>query len=95
MSTTAYTKTDPSFGLIARIGAHLPISRYLSDESQKIVGGVLIGTGLWVAGIYIMRTSLKMLLSWHGWMFSAHGKVPKRTRIWMVSILYHRVGLEL
>ncbi|MGH0138740.1 UNVERIFIED_CONTAM: hypothetical protein FKN15_017567 [Acipenser sinensis] len=58
-------------------------SRYLSDESQKIVGGVLIGTGLWVAGIYIMRTSLKMLLSWHGWMFSAHGKVPKRTRIWM------------
>ncbi|XP_033909529.1 carnitine O-palmitoyltransferase 1, liver isoform-like isoform X1 [Acipenser ruthenus] len=86
MSTTAYTKTDPSFGLIARIGAHLPISRYLSDESQKIVGGVLIGTGLWVAGIYIMRSSLKMLLSWHGWMFSAHGKVPKRTRIWMALV---------
>ncbi|KAK1159869.1 carnitine O-palmitoyltransferase 1, liver isoform-like isoform X1 [Acipenser oxyrinchus oxyrinchus] len=86
MSTTAYTKTDPSFGLIARIGAHLPISRYLSDESQKIVGGVLIGTGLWMSGIYIMRTSLKMLLSWHGWMFSAHGKVPKRTRIWMALV---------
>ncbi|MBN3273918.1 CPT1A palmitoyltransferase, partial [Polyodon spathula] len=86
MSTTAYTKTDPSFGLIARIGAHLPVSRYLSDESQKIVGGVLIGTSLWVAGISIMRTTLKMLLSWHGWMFSAHGKVSKRTRIWMALV---------
>uniref|UniRef100_A0AAQ4RIW7 carnitine O-palmitoyltransferase n=1 Tax=Gasterosteus aculeatus aculeatus TaxID=481459 RepID=A0AAQ4RIW7_GASAC len=49
--------------------------RYMSTDSQKIVGGVLVGTGLWVSIIMIMRSVLKSLLSWHGWMYTSHGSV--------------------
>lgn len=59
-------------------------SQYMSTDSQKIVGGVLVGTGLWVTIIMIMRNVLKGLLSWHGWMRARHGSVSWSTRVWMV-----------
>ncbi|XP_069037892.1 carnitine O-palmitoyltransferase 1, liver isoform isoform X1 [Lepisosteus oculatus] len=86
MSTTSYMRQDPSFGLMARIGAHFPISKYLTDGNQRIVGGVLVGTGLWVALIYTMRSALKTLLSWHGWMYGQHGTLSRTTRFWMLFV---------
>lgn len=62
-------------------------SRYMSTDSQRIVGGVLVGTGLWVTIIMIMRNVLKSLLSWHGWMNARHGSVSWSTRLWMVSLM--------
>lgn len=59
-------------------------SRYLSTDTQKIVGGVLVGTGLWVTIIMIMRNVLKSLLSWHGWMYERRGSVSWTSRAWMV-----------
>lgn len=59
-------------------------SQYISTDSQRIVGGVLVGTGLWVTIIMIMRNVLKCLLSWHGWMYARHGSVSWSTRLWMV-----------
>lgn len=59
-------------------------SQYMSTDSQRIVGGVLVGTGLWVTIIMIMRNVLKCLLSWHGWMHARHGSVSWSTRLWMV-----------
>lgn len=59
-------------------------SQYISTDSQKIVGGVLLGTGLWVTIIMVMRNVLKCLLSWHGWMYARHGSVSWSTRLWMV-----------
>lgn len=56
----------------------------MSADSQRIVGGVLVGTGLWVTIIMIMRNVLKCLLSWHGWMHARHGSVSWSTRLWMV-----------
>lgn len=56
----------------------------MSTDSQKIVGGVLVGTGLWVTIIMIMRNVLKCLLSWHGWMHARHGSVSWSTRAWLV-----------
>ncbi|XP_041651053.1 carnitine O-palmitoyltransferase 1, liver isoform isoform X1 [Cheilinus undulatus] len=86
MSYNKYQKLDPSLGLIAKLGQHVPISRYMSTDSQKIVGGVLVGTGLWVTIIMIMRNVLKCLLSWHGWMRSRHGSVSWTTRAWMLLV---------
>ncbi|TMS05261.1 Carnitine O-palmitoyltransferase 1, liver isoform [Larimichthys crocea] len=83
MSYNKYQMLDPSLGLIAKLGQHIPISRYMSTDSQKIVGGVLVGTGLWVTIIMIMRNVLKALLSWHGWMRARHGSVSWSTRVWM------------
>uniref|UniRef100_A0A673BHJ1 carnitine O-palmitoyltransferase n=1 Tax=Sphaeramia orbicularis TaxID=375764 RepID=A0A673BHJ1_9TELE len=79
MSYNKYNQLDPSLGLIAKLGQHLPIS-------QKIVGGVLVGTGLWVTIIMIMRNVLKCLLSWHGWMHARHGSVSLSTRLWMLFV---------
>lgn len=59
-------------------------SRYLSTDTQKVVGGVLVGTGLWVTIIMIMRNVLKSLLSWHGWMYERHGSISWTSRAWMV-----------
>ncbi|KAI3371512.1 hypothetical protein L3Q82_024094, partial [Scortum barcoo] len=86
MSYNRYNRLDPSLGLIAKLGQHIPISRYMSTDSQKIVGGVLVGTGLWVTIIMIMRNVLKCLLSWHGWMNARHGSVSWSTRVWMLLV---------
>ncbi|KAM9854971.1 carnitine O-palmitoyltransferase 1, liver isoform 1-T1 [Aulostomus maculatus] len=86
MSYNKYKQLDPSLGLIAKLGQHLPISQYMSTDSQKIVGGVLVGTGLWVTIIMIMRNVLKCLLSWHGWMYARHGSVSWSTRLWLVLV---------
>ncbi|KAM7414255.1 hypothetical protein PAMA_019193 [Pampus argenteus] len=86
MSYNKYRQLDPSLGLIAKVGQHIPISRYMSTDSQRIVGGVLVGTGLWVTIIMIMRNVLKSLLSWHGWMHARHGSVSWSTRMWMVLV---------
>ncbi|KAM7396472.1 hypothetical protein PAMP_019508 [Pampus punctatissimus] len=86
MSYNKYRELDPSLGLIAKVGQHIPISRYMSTDSQRIVGGVLVGTGLWVTIIMIMRNVLKSLLSWHGWMHARHGSVSWSTRLWMVLV---------
>ncbi|XP_014858371.1 PREDICTED: carnitine O-palmitoyltransferase 1, liver isoform-like isoform X2 [Poecilia mexicana] len=86
MSYNRYKQLDPSMGLIARLGQHIPISRYMSTDSQRIVGGVLVGTGLWVTIIMIMRSVLKSLLSWHGWMESRHGSLPFGTRLWLLLV---------
>ncbi|KAG9333491.1 hypothetical protein JZ751_011499 [Albula glossodonta] len=85
MSSTKYALVDPTLGLTAKLGSYVPISRYMSEDTQRLVGGVLVGTGLWVTIIFIMRNALKCLLSWHGWMYARHGQVSWKTRFWMVS----------
>ncbi|XP_029908693.1 carnitine O-palmitoyltransferase 1, liver isoform isoform X1 [Myripristis murdjan] len=86
MSYNKYHKLDPSLGMFAKLSQHIPIGRYMSEDSQKIVGGVLVGTGLWITIIFIMRNALKCLLSWHGWMYSRHGSVSLGTRLWMLLV---------
>lgn len=63
-----------------------PCSKYVTEEGQRVVGGVLIGTGLWIAVTFVMRNVLKYLLSWHGWMLNRHGSVNLKTKIWLVSV---------
>lgn len=86
MAYNKFKQLDPSLGLFTKLGQHMPISRYMSTDSQRIVGGILVGTSLWVTIIMIMRTVLKSLLSWHGWMQERHGSLSWSTRIWMVLV---------
>uniref|UniRef100_A0A9J8C995 carnitine O-palmitoyltransferase n=1 Tax=Cyprinus carpio carpio TaxID=630221 RepID=A0A9J8C995_CYPCA len=60
--------------------------KYVTEEGQRVVGGVLIGTGLWIAVTFVMRNVLKCLLSWHGWMFNRHGSLNLKTKIWLVLV---------
>ncbi|NXL37539.1 CPT1A palmitoyltransferase, partial [Glaucidium brasilianum] len=84
--STMYAKIDPSLGIIAKINRTLDTTGYMSNQTQNIVSGILFGTGLWVALIVTMRYSLKMLLSYHGWMFTEHGKVSAGTKFWMALV---------
>uniref|UniRef100_A0A2H6N6Z3 carnitine O-palmitoyltransferase n=1 Tax=Micrurus carvalhoi TaxID=3147026 RepID=A0A2H6N6Z3_9SAUR len=84
--STMYAKIDPSLGLIAKINRTLDTTGYMSNQTQNIVSGILFGTGLWVTLIFSMRYSLKMLLSYHGWMFAEHGKLSTGTKIWMALV---------
>uniref|UniRef100_A0A667XMP2 carnitine O-palmitoyltransferase n=1 Tax=Myripristis murdjan TaxID=586833 RepID=A0A667XMP2_9TELE len=82
MSYNKYHKLDPSLGMFAKLRSELDVT----ECSVKIVGGVLVGTGLWITIIFIMRNALKCLLSWHGWMYSRHGSVSLGTRLWMLLV---------
>nr|XP_044617901.1 carnitine O-palmitoyltransferase 1, liver isoform isoform X2 [Equus asinus] len=84
--STMYAKIDPSLGIIAKINRTLDTTGYMSSQTKNIVSGILFGTGLWVALIITMRYSLKVLLSYHGWMFAEHGKMSRATRIWMCMV---------
>uniref|UniRef100_A0A8C5EHX6 carnitine O-palmitoyltransferase n=1 Tax=Gouania willdenowi TaxID=441366 RepID=A0A8C5EHX6_GOUWI len=87
MSYNKFRQLDPSLGLITKLKMNQnTMVRYMSTDSQRIVGGVLVGTGLWVTIIMIMRNVLKSLLSWHGWMHARHGSVPWTTRGWMLLV---------
>ncbi|XP_044538170.1 carnitine O-palmitoyltransferase 1, liver isoform isoform X1 [Gracilinanus agilis] len=81
--STMYAKVDPSLGIIAKINQTLDMTGSMSSQTKNIVSGILFGTGLWVTLIVTMRYSLKMLLSYHGWMFAEYGKLSRGTRIWM------------
>ncbi|NWQ93326.1 CPT1B palmitoyltransferase, partial [Burhinus bistriatus] len=80
-----YCQVDPSLGMIARIRHCLPESRLLSYESRTMVSAALFSTGVWLSAVLLFRQALKLLLSYHGWMFEPHGKMSRSTRIWVVS----------
>lgn len=42
---------------------------------------------LWLALILTMRSILKLLLSYHGWMYEAHGKMSHTTKVWLVCAM--------
>lgn len=65
---------------------HVDYSDYLSDQGQNILSALAFSTGLWLALILTMRTILKMLLCYHGWMYEQHGKMSNSTKVWLVCV---------
>ncbi|KAJ7989930.1 hypothetical protein DPEC_G00309590 [Dallia pectoralis] len=84
---TMFTRSDPSMGLIAKIQEHLPVSsRSLSVQGQALVSVLVFSTLLWFSLILLLRSCLKLLLSYHGWMFEQHGHVSTTTKIWVTLV---------
>uniref|UniRef100_A0A7N6F6D6 carnitine O-palmitoyltransferase n=1 Tax=Anabas testudineus TaxID=64144 RepID=A0A7N6F6D6_ANATE len=93
MSYNKYKQLDPSLGLFAKLGQHIPISPICICYMTLIVQGffcglpvLLVGTSLWITIIMIMRNVLKSLLSWHGWMQERHGTVSWSSRLWLLLV---------
>ncbi|KAF3847001.1 hypothetical protein F7725_004079, partial [Dissostichus mawsoni] len=76
---TMYMRSDPSMGLITKIQQHLP----LSSQGQTMLSALLFSTLLWLSLILALRFCLKLLLSYHQWMFEQHGRVSNTTKIWV------------
>ncbi|KAM9299185.1 carnitine O-palmitoyltransferase 1, liver isoform-like [Gastrophryne carolinensis] len=83
---TMYARVDPSMGMIGKIKEHLPVSGYLSHQGQSIISALLFATGLWFALIMTMRQILRLLLSYHGWMYEKHGKMSATTKLWLTLV---------
>ncbi|MBN3321161.1 CPT1A palmitoyltransferase, partial [Atractosteus spatula] len=80
--STMYARIDPSVGMIDGIKKTLPVRDYLTAQTQTILSAMLFATGLWLTLILILRYILKVLLSYHGWIFEPHGRMSVTTKIW-------------
>ncbi|XP_047214947.1 carnitine O-palmitoyltransferase 1, liver isoform-like isoform X2 [Girardinichthys multiradiatus] len=82
---TMYMQSDPSMGLIAKIQQHLPLSLHvlLSIQGQTMLSALVFSTLLWLSLILALRFCLKLLLSYHHWMFEQHGRVSNTTKVWV------------
>ncbi|KAM7372639.1 hypothetical protein PAMP_009792 [Pampus punctatissimus] len=85
---TMYMRSDPSMGLIAKIQQHLPLSLHvsLSAQGQTMLSALLFSTLLWLSLILALRFCLKLLLSYHQWMFEQHGRVSNTTKVWVTLL---------
>lgn len=61
---------------------------YLSAQTRAVLSAILFATGLWLSLIYLLRYTLKALLSYHGWIFESHGKMSTSTKLWLVGRPY-------
>lgn len=57
----------------------------MSVQTRAVLSAILFATGLWLFLIYLLRYTLKALLSYHGWIFESHGKMSTSTKVWLVS----------
>ncbi|KAM9783830.1 carnitine O-palmitoyltransferase 1, liver isoform isoform X1 [Syngnathus typhle] len=83
---TMYMRSDPSMGLISKIQQHLPLSLSLSAQGQTMLSALVFSTLLWLSLILALRFCLKLLLSYHRWMFEQHGRVSNATKIWVTLL---------
>ncbi|KAM9582381.1 carnitine O-palmitoyltransferase 1, muscle isoform [Guaruba guarouba] len=83
---SVYCQVDPSRGLITRIQHCLPQSQFLSPDGRAVLSAALFGTGMWLGTVLLFRRALRLLLTYHGWMFEPHGRLSRRTRVWMVMM---------
>ncbi|CAI5674226.1 unnamed protein product [Oreochromis niloticus] len=94
---TMYMQSDPSMGLITKIQQHLPLSLHmsLSTQGQTMVSALVFSTLLWLSLILALRFCLKLLLSYHQWMFEKHGRISNTTKVWvpLVRLLSSRKPL--
>ncbi|KAI5623826.1 carnitine O-palmitoyltransferase 1, muscle isoform, partial [Silurus asotus] len=84
--SSMYARLDPSMGMINSIKKVLPASDRLTAQTQTVLSAILFATGLWFSLIMLLRYTLKLLLSYHGWIFEPHGKLSMSTKLW-ISLL--------
>ncbi|XP_058272652.1 carnitine O-palmitoyltransferase 1, liver isoform-like, partial [Hemibagrus wyckioides] len=92
---TLYGNFDPSMGLISKIQDHLPLSVSLSSQEQTMLSGLVFSTLLWFSLVLMLRFCLKLLLTYHRWMFEQHGRISTTTKLWvtLVKLLSNRKPL--
>ncbi|XP_063335916.1 carnitine O-palmitoyltransferase 1, muscle isoform isoform X7 [Pelmatolapia mariae] len=81
MMSSLYIHTDPSLGMMDAIKENLPYR-----STRAVLSAILFATGLWLLLIYLLRYTLKALLSYHGWIFESHGKMSTSTKVWLCLV---------
>ncbi|TWW76445.1 Carnitine O-palmitoyltransferase 1, liver isoform [Takifugu flavidus] len=86
MMSSLYTRVDPSLGMIEAMKENLPYRDCMSVQTRAVLSAILFATGLWLFLIYLLRYTLKALLSYHGWIFESHGKMSTSTKVWLTLV---------
>ncbi|XP_072291402.1 carnitine O-palmitoyltransferase 1, muscle isoform [Eucyclogobius newberryi] len=83
MMSSLYTHIDPSLGMINAIKETLPFKAHVTVQTRAVLGAILFATGLWLFFIFVLRYTLKLLLSYHDWIFESHGRMSTSTKVWL------------
>ncbi|XP_020838504.1 carnitine O-palmitoyltransferase 1, muscle isoform isoform X2 [Phascolarctos cinereus] len=85
---SSYCNVDISMGMICFVRKYIPegCRPYLTLQSRTLISMGIFSTGVWVTGIFLFRQTLKMLLTYHGWMFELHGQTSRITKIWAICV---------
>ncbi|KAK7891453.1 hypothetical protein WMY93_023416 [Mugilogobius chulae] len=83
MMSSLYTHYDTSLGMIDTIKEALPFKDHMTVQTRAVLGAILFATSLWLFLIFLLRYTLKLLLSYHGWIFESHGKMSTSTKVWL------------
>nr|XP_055029635.1 carnitine O-palmitoyltransferase 1, muscle isoform isoform X2 [Misgurnus anguillicaudatus] len=81
--STMYARIDPSMGMIDKIKTSLPVSEFMTVQTQTVFSAILFATAVWYSFILLIRYILKALLSYHGWIFESHGKMSFSSKVWL------------
>uniref|UniRef100_A0A8C4MP74 Carnitine O-palmitoyltransferase 1, muscle isoform n=1 Tax=Equus asinus TaxID=9793 RepID=A0A8C4MP74_EQUAS len=81
---SSYCNVDISMGLVSHIQRCLPegCGPYQTPQTRALLSMAIFSTGVWMTGIFFFRQTLKLLLSYHGWMFEMHGQTSHFTKVW-------------
>ncbi|XP_064446464.1 carnitine O-palmitoyltransferase 1, muscle isoform isoform X2 [Mirounga angustirostris] len=85
---SSYCKMDISMGLVCYIQKCLPegCGPYWTPQTRALLSMAIFSTGVWMMGIFFFRQTLKLLLSYHGWMFEMHGRTSHFTKVWAICV---------
>uniref|UniRef100_A0A7N5KBF0 Carnitine O-palmitoyltransferase 1, muscle isoform n=1 Tax=Ailuropoda melanoleuca TaxID=9646 RepID=A0A7N5KBF0_AILME len=85
---SSYCKVDISMGLVCYIQRCLPkgCGPYRTPHTRALLSMAIFSTGVWMMGIFFFRQTLKLLLSYHGWMFEMHGQTSHFTKVWAICV---------
>jgi len=59
-----------------------------AEPCSIFISWLLVSTAVWLAGIFAIRYALKLLLSYHAWMYESRGNVSLLTKLWLVITPY-------
>lgn len=76
-----YSNFDLSCGSIDYVKSMFPSC---VQSECTIIGAAVFGLLVWVLFIYTWRLALRLLLTYHGWMYEPHGRMSLSTKIWLV-----------
>lgn len=85
---SSYYNVDISMGLVNHIQRCLPerYGPYWTPQTRALLSMAVVSTGVWMIGIFFFRQTLKLLLSYHGWMFEMHGQSSRVTKVWAICV---------
>ncbi|XP_066866645.1 carnitine O-palmitoyltransferase 1, muscle isoform isoform X3 [Kogia breviceps] len=85
---SSYCNVDISMGLVCFIQRWLPerCGPYRIPQTRTLLSVAIFSTGVWMMGILFFRQTLKLLLSYHGWMFEMHGQTSHFTKVWATCV---------